>query len=114
MKKKLQELSGQVDVAVKGTSGLVSTPLALSGTVQNPSLYPSKMALAGAAAGTALLGPGLGTTVGLKAARMTQKLFGGKPTKKKFAPPQAETTQQVKDQAATEENKRPSPAHTGR
>ena len=109
-----QDLSGQVDVAIKGTSGLVSTPLALSGTVQNPSLYPSKMALAGAAAGTALLGPGLGTTVGLKAARMTQKLFGGKPTKKKFAPAQAETTQQVKDQAATEENKRPSPAHTGR
>ena len=106
-----QELSGQVDVAIKGTSGLVSTPLELSGTVQNPSLYPSKIALAGAAAGTALLGPGLGTTVGLKAARMTQKLFGGKPKKKKFEPAQGQTTQQVKDQAATDENKRP---HTGR
>ena len=58
-----QELSGQIDVAIKGTSALVSTPLALSGTVQNPSLYPSKVALAGAAAGTALLGPGLGTAV---------------------------------------------------
>ena len=109
-----QELSGQVDVAIKGTSGLVSTPLALSGTVQNPSLYPSKIALAGAAAGTVLLGPGLGTTVGLKAARMTQKLFGGKPKKKKFEPAQAVATQQSKDQAAADENKRPSSAHTGR
>ncbi len=74
-----QELSGQIDVALKGTSALVSTPLALSGTVQNPSLYPSKAALAGAAAGTALLGPGLGTAAGMKAARMAEKLFGGKP-----------------------------------
>ena len=84
-----QELSGQIDVALKGTSGLVSTPLALSGTVQSPSLYPSKMALAGAAAGTALLGPGLGTTVGIKAARFTQKLFGKEPAKKKKPAPTA-------------------------
>jgi len=80
-----QELTGQVDVALKGTGGLVSTPLVVSGTVQEPSLYPSKAALAGAAAGTALLGPGLGTTVGLKAARFTQKLFGSKPVKQKKA-----------------------------
>jgi hypothetical protein len=109
-----QELSGQIDVAIKGTAALVSTPLALSGTVQNPSLYPSKAALAGAAAGTALLGPGLGTTMGMKAARMTQKFFGGKPKKKKAGPAQAEATQQAKDQAAADEKKQPSPAHTGR
>ncbi len=82
-----QELSGQVDVALKGTSALVSTPLALSGTLQDPALYPSKAALAGAAAGTALLGPGFGTTVGMKAARLTQRLFGGKPAKKTDRPP---------------------------
>ena len=111
-----QELSGQIDVAIKGTSALVSTPLALSGTVQNPSLYPSKAALAGAAAGTALLGPGLGTTVGMKAARMTQKLFGGKPdsNKKKAEPAKAEATKQAMDQAAAAEKKQPSPVHTGR
>ena len=108
-----QELSGQIDVAIKGTSALVSTPLALSGTLQNPSLYPSKVALAGAAAGTALLGPGLGTAVGMKAARMTQKLFGGKP-KKKAQPANAEATKQARDQAAADENKRPSAVHTGR
>jgi uncharacterized protein involved in outer membrane biogenesis len=78
------ELSGLIDASVKGTTILVSTPLAVSGTVQNPILYPSKMALAGAAAGTALLGPGLGTTVGMKAFRMTGKLFGKK--KKPAAP----------------------------
>ncbi|MBI3529638.1 MAG: hypothetical protein HY067_16940 [Betaproteobacteria bacterium] len=111
-----QELSGQIDVAIKGTSALVSTPLALSGTVQHPSLYPSKAALAGAAAGTALLGPGLGTTVGMKAVRMTQKLFGGKPNnnKKKAEPAKAEATKQAKDQAAADEKKQPSAVHTGR
>ncbi len=71
-----QELAGHIDVALKGTSGILSTPLVLTGTVQNPMLYPSKAALAGAAAGTLLLGPGLGTTVGMKAGRYTQKLFG--------------------------------------
>lgn len=110
-----QELSGQIDVALKGTSALVSTPLVLSGTVQNPSVYPSKVALAGAAAGTALLGPGLGTAVGMKAARMTQKLFGGKPkNKKKAEPAKAEATKQAKDQAADDDKKRPSAVHTGR
>jgi len=109
-----QELSGQIDIAIKGTSALVSTPLALSGTVQNPSVYPSKMGLAGAAAGTALLGPGLGTAAGMKAARMAQKLFGGKPKKKKAEPAKAQPTTQTKDQAAADEKKQPSPVHTGR
>lgn len=109
-----QELSGQIDVAIKGTSALISTPLALSGTVQNPSIYPSKGALAGAAAGTALLGPGLGTAVGMKAARMTQKFFGGKHKKKKAEPANAEATKQDKDQAVADEKKRPSAVHTGR
>ncbi len=102
--------------ALKGTSALVSTPLALSGTVQNPSLYPSKAALAGAAAGTALLGPGLGTAAGMKAGRMAEKLFGGKPDgkKKKADPAKGQATKQAKDQAATDEKKQPSAVHTGR
>lgn len=82
------ELSGLVDASVKGTSALVSTPLAVTGTVQNPILYPSKMAMAGAAAGTALLGPGLGTTVGMKAFGYTGKLFG-----KKRKPPRVAAVQ---------------------
>jgi hypothetical protein len=90
------ELSGLVDASVKGTSALVSTPLAVGGTVQDPIFYPSKMALAGAAAGTALLGPGLGTTVGMKAFRLTGKLFG---KKKKSAKPAAAQTEAAKASA---------------
>ena len=77
-----QELSGRIDVAVRGTSGLVSTPLAVSGTVQDPTLFPTKAAMAGAAAGTALLGPGVGTTIGMKAGQFTERLFRKKPPKK--------------------------------
>lgn len=113
-----QELSGQVDVAFKGTSALVSTPLAISGTVQNPWIYPSKAALAGAAAGTALLGPGLGTTVGIKAARFTQRLFGGKPAKKAIpekADPKNTGSKKTSDEPAPAPDKKSAPAvHTGR
>lgn len=77
-----QDLSGRIEVAVKGASALVSTPLAVSGTVQNPTLFPTKASLAGAAAGTALLGPGIGTTIGMKAAQITERLFSKKPPKK--------------------------------
>ncbi|HWH47914.1 MAG TPA: AsmA-like C-terminal region-containing protein [Burkholderiales bacterium] len=77
-----QELAGRIDVEVKGTSNLVSTPLAVSGTVQNPTLFPTKAAMAGAAAGTALLGPGVGTTIGMKAGQFTERLFRKKPPKK--------------------------------
>jgi len=111
-----QDLSGQIDVAIKRTSALVSTPPSLSGTVSNPSLYRSKAALVGTAAGTVLLpGPGLGTTVGMKAARMTRKLLGGKPdsNKQKAEPAKAEATRQTSERAAAEK-KRPSAAHTGR
>jgi hypothetical protein len=86
-----QELSGLIDASVKGTSAFVSTPLAVTGTVQNPILYPSKMAMAGAAAGTVLLGPGLGTAVGMKAFRLTGKLFGKKKRSPKPAAAQTDS-----------------------
>jgi len=38
--------------------------------------------MAGAAAGTALLGPGVGTTIGMKAGQFTERLFRKKPPKK--------------------------------
>ena len=34
--------------------------------------------MAGAAVGTAILGPGFGTPVGMKAGQFAEKLFGGK------------------------------------
>lgn len=81
-----QKLAGRIEAAVKGTGSLVSTPLAVSGTVDDPVLRPTKGSLAGAAAGTALLGPGLGTAIGLKAAQLTERLFGAKPAGKGGAP----------------------------
>jgi hypothetical protein len=108
-----QELSGQVDVAIKGTSGFMSTPLLLSGTVQNPSLNVSKATFAGAAAGTALLGPGLGTTVGMEVGRFTQKLFGKKPAKKTQRT-NSETRKQPAEAASADPTKSQPLVHTGR
>lgn len=76
-----KKLSGIVETSVKGTGSLVGTPLAVSGTVESPLLFPTKGTLAGAAAGTLLLGPGIGTTLGIKAGQLTERLFGKKPRK---------------------------------
>lgn len=70
-----KELSGQVTVELKATATLVAVPLNVSGTVQDPVLLPSGMAVAGAAVGTGLLGPGLGTALGSKAGQALEKLF---------------------------------------
>lgn len=58
-------LTGWLDVDVKNTIGLVSMPMSVSGTLAEPLVLPSKSALAGAAVGTAVLGP-LGTALGVK------------------------------------------------
>ncbi|HWT28076.1 MAG TPA: AsmA family protein, partial [Methylophilaceae bacterium] len=63
----------------KGVS-LATIPLQVSGTVSKPSVFPTKAAMAGAVAGTAVLGPGVGTTLGVKAGSAVEKikgLFGG-------------------------------------
>ena len=70
------QLGGMLDADVKGTAGLVSMPMVVSGTLNNPVVRPSKSALAGAAVGTAILGPGLGTAVGIKIGGFLNKLFG--------------------------------------
>lgn len=69
-------LMGRLDADVKGTAGLVSMPLAVSGTLDNPVIMPVGSALAGAAIGTAILGPGLGTAVGARVGGFLNKLFG--------------------------------------
>ncbi len=73
-----EALSGRIDVALKGTGSIVGTPLAVSGTLDAPRLRPTGGTVAGAAAGTLLLGPGLGTTLGMKAGQLTERLFGRK------------------------------------
>lgn len=70
-----RRLSGRVRVAMKGTASLVSVPLEVAGTLQDPVLFPDRAALAGAAVGTGLMGPGLGTTVGAKAGEALGRLF---------------------------------------
>lgn len=75
-----KQLDGVMDVEVKNSVGLAAIPLNVSGTVSNPVVLPSKAALAGAAAGTAILGPGVGTGLGIKAAGAldsVKDLFGG-------------------------------------
>jgi len=74
------DLKGEVDVSLKKSAGLAEVPLVVSGTLDNPSVAPSKLALLGAAAGTAALGPGVGTSLGIKASKGINKLkslFGG-------------------------------------
>ncbi len=69
-------LDGVVAVDVKNSMGLTEIPLVVSGTVSKPEVFPSKVALAGAVAGTAVLGPGVGTSIGIKAAGALDKVKG--------------------------------------
>ena len=70
------QIGGTLDTNIKGTAGMVSMPMVVSGTLNNPIVRPSGSALAGAAVGTAILGPGLGTAVGIKIGGFLNKLFG--------------------------------------
>lgn len=70
-----KKLAGTVSVEMKGTAGLLQVPLEVSGTLQDPVLFPNRTALVGAAVGTGLLGPGFGTGVGSKAGEALDKLF---------------------------------------
>lgn len=70
-----KKLAGAVNVEMKGTASLLQVPLEVSGTLQNPVLFPNRAALAGAAVGTGLLGPGFGTGLGAKAGEALDSLF---------------------------------------
>ena len=69
-------LDGTIEVALKHSVSLVAIPLDISGTVSDPVVSPSKAALAGAIAGTAILGPGVGTSLGVKAGGAIDKFKG--------------------------------------
>jgi hypothetical protein len=70
-----QRLHGRIDAQLKGTGLLFAMPMRVSGTLQDPSVLPSRTAVAAAVAGSFLL-PGIGTAVGLKAGQLTDMLFG--------------------------------------
>lgn len=78
-----RQLSGLLDTEVKGTASLISMPLIVSGQLNNPALRPARSALAGASVGTALMGPGLGTALGIRAGSLLNKWFGKKDEKTK-------------------------------
>jgi hypothetical protein len=69
-----QRLDGRIDAELRGTASLLSVPLSVTGTVQEPSVAPTKTAVAGAVAGSMLL-PGIGTAIGIKAGQLTDRLF---------------------------------------
>lgn len=70
-----KELDGRVKVELKKTVGVVGVPMTVSGTAKDPVLRLTSGYLAGAATGTMLLGPGLGTSLGGKAGDAIQRLF---------------------------------------
>lgn len=70
-----KELDGRIKVELRKTAGMVGVPMTVSGTTKDPVLRLTSGYLAGAATGTMLLGPGLGTSLGGKAGDAIQRLF---------------------------------------
>ena len=77
-----KELSGRINAQVQAVGTSANVPLNVGGTVDAPLLYPTGGTIAGAAAGTVILGPGFGTSVGAKAGGWAEGLFGKKDGKK--------------------------------
>ena len=75
-----QELAGRINAQVSIMGAGASVPLNVTGTVDSPTLFPTGAAMTGAALGTVLMGPGLGTAVGVKVGGWVDGLFG-KPKK---------------------------------
>jgi len=71
-----KKLSGRISAEVKALGASTGVPLNIAGTVDSPALYPTGAFLAGAAVGTAVLGPGLGTSIGAKVGSWASNLFG--------------------------------------
>lgn len=73
-------LSGRIHAEVKAVGTSARVPLNVGGTLGLPLLYPTGATVAGAAVGTALMGPGFGTSVGAKVGGWAEGLFETKPT----------------------------------
>ena len=75
-------LSGRLNAQIKALGTSANVPLNVAGTIDAPLLYPTGGTITGAAIGTAILGPGLGTSVGAKVGGWAENLFGKKEEKK--------------------------------
>ena len=71
-------LSGQLTTSLKAGGSAAAVPLVVAGTLDSPMLLPNTTALLGAAAGSAVLGPGLGTAAGAKLGEFAEGLLGKK------------------------------------
>ena len=71
-----KELAGRINTQVSVMGASASVPLNVTGTVDSPTLFPTGAAMTGAAIGTVLMGPGLGTAVGVKVGGWVDGLFG--------------------------------------
>jgi uncharacterized protein involved in outer membrane biogenesis len=77
-----KQLSGRINARIKAMGTGTTVPLNVAGTLDLPLLYPTGATLGGAAVGTALLGPGIGTAVGAKAGNFVEGIFDSKSDKK--------------------------------
>lgn len=71
-----RQLDGRVKIAIKAGINLAEVPLNVAGTVDDPTLHVPPAAIAGAVAGTALLGPVLGISLGVKAGEAAENIKG--------------------------------------
>lgn len=74
-------LSGRINAQVKVAGVGANVPLNVGGTLDSPLLYPTGGTIAGAAVGTAIMGPGFGTSIGAKVGGWAEGLFDSKPQK---------------------------------
>lgn len=73
-----KSLSGRINAQVgSGKLASATVPLNVSGTLDSPMALPTGASVTGAALGTAVLGPGIGTSVGAKVGNWAEGLFGG-------------------------------------
>jgi hypothetical protein len=77
-----RELSGRINAQVNVVAASANVPLNVAGTIGSPLLYPTGGTVAGAAVGTAMLGPGVGTSVGAKFGGWAEGLFDKKDEKR--------------------------------
>lgn len=83
-----EQLDGLLETDLKKTARLISLPLHISGNLDDPVVRPTAGAVAGAAIGTALLGP-VGTAIGIKAGTLIERAMNNKPNAPTKATPQA-------------------------
>lgn len=72
-----EQLDGVLGMDLKGMAGLVSFPLRVSGSLDSPVVRPTGGVMAGAAIGTALLGP-VGAAIGIRAGPLIDRVWGKK------------------------------------